>query len=195
VARADDTADAAEQAANPLEHPFALDRVGLDDCPLLGSERARLVDDLARDADLADVAEQRDELGVAALVLAEAEALGNGQRERDDVAARRSQVERKDEEHRHEHELGRDRGPREDLELDPRDERVRDDVEREHERPRVPFCVDQQTERRRGGEERAADDQKRKPLRAAERAGAFVAVFTDLLVTAHVECERGRIAL
>ena len=59
VARAHDAADVAEQAADPLQHLLALDRVRLDDRALLGVELAGLVDDLRRDADLADVVQQR----------------------------------------------------------------------------------------------------------------------------------------
>ncbi len=74
VAGADDLADLAEQAADAVQEPLALDRVALDDLELLGRERAGLVDDLVRDSELADVVQQRRELRVAPLALAPAPA-------------------------------------------------------------------------------------------------------------------------
>ena len=60
----------AEQPADAVEHLLALDRVRLHERPLLVVERAGLVDDRVRDRDLADVVQQRAELGLAADVLA-----------------------------------------------------------------------------------------------------------------------------
>ena len=85
VRGADDEPDAREQAAHALEHPLPLDGVGLHDRPLLVVERARLVDDLVRDRDLADVVQQRAELGGAAGVLVDPEPVGDGHGELDDV--------------------------------------------------------------------------------------------------------------
>ena len=75
VARADEAPDVAEQAADLLEHLLADHRVRLDDRAFLGVEPARLVDDLGRDAYLADVVEQRGELGVAAAGIVEPQLL------------------------------------------------------------------------------------------------------------------------
>ena len=55
-----------EQPADSEQELLALDRVGVDDHALLGGERPWLVDDLAWDLDLADVVEERGELGLAA---------------------------------------------------------------------------------------------------------------------------------
>ena len=82
---ADDDADAREQAADLLQHPLALDRVGLHDRPLVVVERAGLVDDLVGHRDLADVVQQRAHLGLAPHVLADAELVGDLDRQLDDV--------------------------------------------------------------------------------------------------------------
>src|SRR5919109_1050694 len=66
VARTHDVPDLAEQAADLLEHALALDRVLLDDLALLVGQRAGLVDDLLRRSHLADVVQQRRELGIPA---------------------------------------------------------------------------------------------------------------------------------
>ena len=78
VRGADDDADAGEQAADLLQHPLALDGVGLHDRPLLVVERAGLVDDLVGHGDLADVVQQRAHLGLALRVLVDAHLLGDG---------------------------------------------------------------------------------------------------------------------
>jgi hypothetical protein len=65
VVGADDPPHLAHEAADLVEHPLALDRVGAHDLPLRGVELARLVDDVLRDRDLADVVEHRRELQVA----------------------------------------------------------------------------------------------------------------------------------
>ena len=85
-------ADVAEHAADPVEHLLALDRVRLDDRPLLRRERPGLVDDLVRDPDLADVVQQRDELGVAAAAASRPSTSATAIDERDDVAAVRARV-------------------------------------------------------------------------------------------------------
>src|SRR5688500_9705775 len=87
VTRADDTADLAEQPADALEHALALDRVQLDDGALLGRQRAGLVDDLAGNADLAHVVEQRDELRLPSGARVEPELVRHVYREPDHVAA------------------------------------------------------------------------------------------------------------
>ena len=87
VRRAHDPADLAEEAAHAVEHPLALDRVRLDDEPLVVGQRARLVDDLLRHGDLAHVVEQRAELDVAALPRAQPHGVGHRHRQRDDAAA------------------------------------------------------------------------------------------------------------
>ncbi len=55
VRAADDLADVAHEPADSREHPLALDRVRTNHLPLGLVERARLVDDLLGDRDLADV--------------------------------------------------------------------------------------------------------------------------------------------
>ena len=85
VRGAHDEPDAAEQPADAVEHPLALDRVGLHQRPLLVVQLAGLVDDRVGDVDLADVVQQRAELGLAPHVLADAELLGDAHREVDDV--------------------------------------------------------------------------------------------------------------
>ena len=67
------TAKSREDAADPLQHPLALDRVLAHHLPLGVVERAFLVDDLVGDGDLADVVEEGGELDVAALLVAETE--------------------------------------------------------------------------------------------------------------------------
>ena len=78
-------ADPREQAADALEHALALDGVGLHDRPLVVVERAGLVDDLVRDRDLADVVQQRGELGRAAGLVVDAEVVGDRDGQLDDV--------------------------------------------------------------------------------------------------------------
>ena len=68
VVRADDQTDVAHEAADAVEHLLALDRVGLDQLPLVRVELAGLVDDLLGDRDLAHVVQQGCELEVAALL-------------------------------------------------------------------------------------------------------------------------------
>src|SRR4051794_31707480 len=87
VARTYETSDVREQAADALQHPLALDRVRLDDRTLGRVELSRLVDDLGGDADLADVVEQRSELGVAPFLVGEAQLVVHVEHEVDDVAA------------------------------------------------------------------------------------------------------------
>jgi energy-coupling factor transporter ATP-binding protein EcfA2 len=87
VAGADDAADVAEEPADPLEQPLALDRVRLDDGPLVVGERAGLGDDLAGDLDLPDVVEERDELRDAPVGTVERELVRNGEHQVDDVPA------------------------------------------------------------------------------------------------------------
>ena len=87
VARAHDPADVPEDAADLREHALAFDRVRLDQLEFFVSQLARLVDDLGRDPDLADVVEQRRELCVAALRARDAELVADIGYERDDVAA------------------------------------------------------------------------------------------------------------
>ena len=77
VRGAHDEADVGEQAADLLEHPLALDGVGLHDRPLVVVQRPGLVDDLVGHGDLADVVQQRAELGGAAGVLVELHPLGD----------------------------------------------------------------------------------------------------------------------
>jgi hypothetical protein len=72
VVRANDQADLAHESADAIEHLLALERVSLDDRPLVRVELARLVDDLFRDRDLADVVQKRGELQVALPLGAEA---------------------------------------------------------------------------------------------------------------------------
>ncbi len=74
-----------EQAADAVEHLLALDRVRLHQGPLGVVERAGLVDDRVRDVDLADVVQERAELGLAAYFLADAHPLGDAHGEVDDV--------------------------------------------------------------------------------------------------------------
>ena len=87
VARADEVADAPEQAADLLEHALAVDRVGLDDGALLIGELPGLVDDLRGDADLADVVKERGQLGVALRLRVEPSSAADGDDELDDVPA------------------------------------------------------------------------------------------------------------
>src|SRR5919108_4230478 len=87
VTGADDPPHLGEQTADLLEHALALDRVRLDDAPLLRGQRSRLVDDLARDPDLADVVQQRGELDAATRRLRQGEVFRHRDDERDDVAA------------------------------------------------------------------------------------------------------------
>jgi len=79
-------ADVTEHSADSLKHLFADDRVRLHQRPLFGVERPRLVDDRPGDADLPDVVQQGDELRVAAVVFSQAELVGNGEDEVDDMA-------------------------------------------------------------------------------------------------------------
>ena len=87
MARADEIADFAEQTADLLEHLLALDRVRVDDRPLLVGELPGLVDDLLRDLHLADVVEECRELGLPPRLRVEAELVGDVEDERDDVLA------------------------------------------------------------------------------------------------------------
>src|SRR6266851_4503679 len=87
VAGADERADLAEEAADPREQAFALDRVCLDQLALVGGQRARLVDDLLRDADLADIVQQRCQLRLTPFAWGDFELVGDGERQFDDVAA------------------------------------------------------------------------------------------------------------
>src|SRR5271170_579377 len=65
VRGADDAADLTHKTADLLEHPLALDRVGLDDRPLPLVELPGLVDDLLGNGDLADVVQESAELDVS----------------------------------------------------------------------------------------------------------------------------------
>ncbi len=85
VRRAHDDADVAQQAADLVEHPLALDRVRAHQRPLRVVQRPRLVDDRVGDDDLADVVQQRAQLGRLAHVLVDAEPLRDLHREPDDV--------------------------------------------------------------------------------------------------------------
>src|SRR6185312_167560 len=87
VAGAHDGPHPAEQAAHLLEHALALDRVRVDDRPLLDRQLAGLVDDLLGDPDLADVVEERDELDVSALPRLEPELVRDGDCQLDDLTA------------------------------------------------------------------------------------------------------------
>ena len=78
-------ADVPEQTADPLEHLLALDRVSVDDRPLLRCQRTGLVDDLFRHLHLADVVEECGELRLSPRTRVEAELVGDVQDERDDV--------------------------------------------------------------------------------------------------------------
>jgi hypothetical protein len=86
----DDGADLAEDPADGLQHLLAPDRVLPDDEPLELAELPRLVDDLLRHAHLADVVEERCELGVPPVPAAQAHSLRNLDHERDDIAAVRA---------------------------------------------------------------------------------------------------------
>ena len=85
VRGAHDDTDAAEQAADPVEHPLALDRVRLHERPLLVVERPGLLMIESGMCDLADVVQQRAELGLAPHVFAHAHLLGDAHGEVDDV--------------------------------------------------------------------------------------------------------------
>ena len=87
VRGAHDAADLVEEPADALQHPLALDRVRLHHLALVGAQRAGLVDDLLRHRDLADVVQQRGELGAAALGGRQAHLVRDLQRERDDGLA------------------------------------------------------------------------------------------------------------
>ena len=87
VAGADEGPDLAEEAAGALEHVLAEDGVRVHQGPLRGVERARLVDDLARDPQLPDVVEKRGEFRHSLRVGVEPEPLADGEDELDHVAA------------------------------------------------------------------------------------------------------------
>src|SRR5919204_2536863 len=86
MAGPDDVADLAEDAADPVQDSLALDRVPLHQLPLVVVERARLVDDLVRHVDLADVVEERCELGPLALARVEAQRVRHAHRKIDHVS-------------------------------------------------------------------------------------------------------------
>jgi len=66
VARPDYLPDPTQQPTDAVEHELALDRVRLHDLELARGEGRRLVEDLLRDRDLADVMEHRGELELLA---------------------------------------------------------------------------------------------------------------------------------
>ena len=86
MAGADETPDIAEQAPDAIQHALALDRVRIDDRPLLRGQCGRLVDDLRGDPDLAHVVQEGRELGAPPLARRQAEAVGHREREQDDLA-------------------------------------------------------------------------------------------------------------
>src|SRR5205085_11976674 len=92
VAGADDPADLAEQAADAVQETLAFERVPFDDRALLVVQRSRFVDDRLRDAHLADVVEEGDELRVAQLAGAQPEPARDREGELDDVAAVRARI-------------------------------------------------------------------------------------------------------
>ena len=71
----------------------------------------------------------------------------------------RDPAERQREQHRHEQELGRHERAAAELELDPRDEPVRDDERGHRDERRRPFRRHEQREQHRGDEEPAAEDE------------------------------------
>src|SRR5205823_2065727 len=87
VVGANDPTDLAPNPAHPGEHLLSLDRMGLDQGTLLRRERAGLVDQRLRDADLPDVVYERDELGVPHPARVDPELLGNRERELDHAFA------------------------------------------------------------------------------------------------------------
>jgi hypothetical protein len=86
VVGADDPPHLAHEAADLVEHPLALDRVGAHDLPLRGVELARLVDDVLRDGHLAHVVQERGELEVPPPRGVQAEAVAHLEGEGDDAA-------------------------------------------------------------------------------------------------------------
>ena len=87
VTRADEAADLAEQAADGLEHRLADGRVRVHQRPLAGVERPGLVDQRSRELHLADVVQQRGQLGLLPFARVEPQPVGDGDDEVDDVAA------------------------------------------------------------------------------------------------------------
>jgi hypothetical protein len=85
-------ADVPEQTPDLLQHLLALDRVGVDDLPLLRGQRTRLVDDLFRDLHLADVVEECREFRLSPRTGVEAKLVGDVEDERDDVLAMEARV-------------------------------------------------------------------------------------------------------
>ena len=91
VAVADDRADVLE-LADRAEDPLAELRMRLDDLPLLVRERAGLRQQRRRDADLADVVEERSELDPLQRLRLEAELLADADRQVGDPARVRGRV-------------------------------------------------------------------------------------------------------
>ena len=84
--------------------------------------------------------------------------------------AERHDAERKDEQHRHEHELRRDGDSRPGLELHPRDERVGDDERGDLERRGSSIGPEERGERERDDEECAADEDRSTEISIGESA-------------------------
>src|SRR5207249_7544604 len=87
VRRTHDSADFSEEAAHLRKDLLALDRVQTHHRPFVLRERSTLADDLEGYANLADVVQERCQLGHAALPCTEPEQLRDVDRERDDLAA------------------------------------------------------------------------------------------------------------
>ena len=87
VRGADDRADGAHQPTDLFEDPLTLDGVGANDGPFALVEGSRLVDQLVRDGDLADIVQERAELDVAPGALIETDPVGDADRQLDDALA------------------------------------------------------------------------------------------------------------
>jgi len=87
VAGTNDLADASQQAADPVEHVLALDRVGLDDLELVVAQLGRLVEDLLGDGDLPDIVQHRGELELLPRLGLDSQLVSNGVHEVHDGAA------------------------------------------------------------------------------------------------------------
>ena len=94
----------------------------------------------------------------------------------------RNPAEREREQHRHEEELRRDERPAAELELDPRDEPVRDDEYRHRDERRRPFRRYDEREQDRGGEEPAAEDEHREALARREASEPVRAELRDRIL-------------
>jgi hypothetical protein len=102
----------------------------------------------------------------------------------------RNDPNRKQEEHRDEHKLGRDRETGSDLELHSRRCRVRDEQQGDRSYRRAPRRVDQHRKGDGSHEETATDDQRCKPFPMGKRQRPPSAAFLDEGISLRIEVSR-----